>query len=268
MGKRVSAWELLVPDYFQNKDIADRWIRCGRVYIGNERMRYASQRVAPDADIRIKNYGRKYVGRGGEKLEGALASLNVQVRDAVVLDAGACTGGFTDCLLTHGAKLVYAVEAGTGQLHGRLRNDIRVVNLEHHNIGDPKLLSLSPTPSTAAVDLSYVSLRYAIPEIVDILHGDGTLVCLVKPLFEIQDATARRTGIIDNDVRYVEVLRGLASFVRGEGYRLFGVARSIIDGSGGTREFFIGLDAGKTVRHEPLRENTIDAVIDAAVFGP
>ena len=126
----------------------------------------------------------------------------------VCIDAGACTGGFTDCFLKHGAALVYAVEVGFGQLAGSLRQDPRVVNLERTNISDDRLLSLDPTPDLASVDLSYLSLRKGVPAFSRVMHGRGELLCLVKPLFETEDMEARRTGILSPDA-YLPTLRGL-----------------------------------------------------------
>lgn len=132
----------------------------------------------------------RYVGKGGYKLEGAIRDFGIAVEGRVCIDAGACTGGFTDCLVKHGAALVYAVEAGFGQLAGSLSQDARVVNLERTNLGDEKLLSLNPVPTLGSVDLSYLSLVKAVPQFRAVMHDQGELMCLVKPLFE---TTIRRT---------------------------------------------------------------------------
>lgn len=203
-----------------------------------------------------------YAGKGALKLGHALDAFSIDLKGRVCVDAGASTGGFTDCLVRRGAALVYAVDTGFGQLAGYLRQDERVVNLERTNIGDSALKDLSPRPTLGTVDLSYLSLTKAVPQFADILHGEGELVCLVKPLFEIDDPEARRTGIVPDDA-YLPLLTGLVRYMNSlNGVRALGVTHSPVTGNNGTREFFmhLGLGVGEGPNEAVLEDEAAVAV--------
>ncbi|NLD52806.1 MAG: TlyA family RNA methyltransferase [Clostridiales bacterium] len=219
-------------------------IMSGRVYINRQRAA-AGQLVATDAPLHVRGFEERYVAKGGYKLEGALAEFSIDVSGRVCLDAGASTGGFTDCLLKHGAHTVYAVDVGYGQLMGSLRQDVRVINMERVNISDERLLSLSPTPSIGTCDLSYLSLRQGVPHFRDILHSRGDLICLVKPLFETRDMQARRTGILQ-DAQYAPLLQALVDDINQlQGCRVMQLINSPITGNAATLEFFMHVALGK-----------------------
>ena len=211
----------------------------GKVYINGERMSNSGVRVPTDAHVEIKGYDRRYGGKGGYKLEGALRDFGLEVTGRIALDAGASTGGFTDCLLRHGAALVYSVDVGYGQLAGSLRADSRVRNLEKTNIGDLFPASLVPRPDFSVADLSYLSLRTAIPIISPLVLPDSSMLFLVKPLFETSDSEARRSGHIRDDDEYVTILADLCEFVADAGLHVAGVTSSGITGGSGTVEFFL-----------------------------
>ena len=192
-----------------------------------------------DAALHARGQALPYVAKGGLKLEGAIHDFGINVSGRVCIDAGASTGGFTHCLVKAGAALVYAVDVGFGQLMGSLRQDPHVVNLEKTNISDEKLLTLDPRPTLGSVDLSYLSLRKGIPAFAAVLHNTGELMCLVKPLFEVEDAQARRTGILP-DSAYEPILNDLISDVNALPYaRAVNVTHSPVTGNTGTREFFL-----------------------------
>ena len=227
------------------KDIqeADRLIMSGLVYVKGQRAK-AGQLVKPGDQISVRGLGDKFVSKGGLKLEGALNAFHLSPAGQVCIDAGASTGGFTDCLIKYGASLIYAVDAGYGQLMGRLRQDARVVNLERTNIADGSLLALDPRPTLATCDLSYLSLRTGIPHFIALLHGQGELLCLVKPLFETDDLNARRSGRLDS-AAYAPVLRDLISCVnRMDKACVTALTHSPITGNAGSREFFIRVTLG------------------------
>ena len=186
-----------------------------------------------------------FVSKGGLKLSGAIRDFGIDVTGRVCIDAGASTGGFTDCLVKSGAALVYAVDVGFGQLMGSLRQDPHVVNLEKTNISDEKLLSLDPKPTLGSVDLSYLSLRKGIPAFAAILKEEGELMCLVKPLFETEDAAARRSGVLPDDA-YEGVLNDLIRDVNALPYaQAVNVTHSPVTGNAGTREFFLHVRLGR-----------------------
>lgn len=264
MAKKVPLWELLVDrGYFDDRKTAEGWVLAGKVIVGSDRIDKPGQAVREDVEVVVKGIEQKYVSKGGLKLEGALADFGVNVTGAVAIDAGASTGGFTDCLLQHGAAKVYAVDVGYGRLAGKIATDPRVVAMEKVNISDPTLLDLDPQPALATVDLSYLSLRKAIPIFADIMHGHGDLICLVKPLFEVENSSIRRTGKIDDPSIYRELLSDLAKFLDEQGYRLTGITHSHVTGNKGAREFFIML--GLDPDGERLARDQVGARIDRAV---
>lgn len=265
MARSLPAWQRLVEEgFFATRGDAERWILSGKVYVDEQPVTTAGQAIRRDASLTVRGHGMRYAAKGGLKLEHALRAFAIDVTGRVCIDAGASTGGFTDCLVQHGAATVYAVDVGFGQLMGSLRSHPAVVNLERTNIGDSSLLALEPRPTLGTVDLSYLSLRKAVPQFAEILHHRGELVCLVKPLFEIDDAQARRTGIIGQDT-YAPLLEDLANgFIR-EGYPVLGITNSPVTGNQGTLEFFIhlGLDAQDEAPEMNLRE-AIHAAVEAA----
>ncbi len=206
-GKQLLYQRLYELGLAESPKEAQALMMTGKVLV-NDQPAKAGMRVGPDDAIRIKGVQMPYLAKGGLKLAGALAAFDASPMGQVCLDAGASAGGFTDCLIKQGAAKVYAVDVGFGQLLGSLRQHPRVVNLERTNLSAPELLTLSPRPSFATCDLSYLSLREAVPIYRAILHGSGTLLA-VKPLFEVDDALARRTGEIA-DSAYAPLLRDLA----------------------------------------------------------
>lgn len=244
MKKVPAIQRLLAEGFFDSPDAALPYLLGGAVYCGGVPVRTGGQRIALDAPLTVRGLDEKYVGKGGYKLEGALKDFGVLVEGRCCVDAGACTGGFTDCLVKHGAGLVYAVEAGFGQLAGSLAQNPRVVNLERTNLGDEKLLSLSPAPTLGTADLSYLSLVKAVPQFRAIMQGRGELICLVKPLFEIDDPQARRTGTLREEDYAPLLLELISTLGAQEGTTVLDVTHSPITGTGGTVEFFLLLGFG------------------------
>lgn len=258
--KQKLALRLVEMGACPNEKEAAARIMAGEVYVNGQRARNGAVVKQEDA-VTLKGT-LPYASKGGFKLSGALDDFGVDVAGRVCVDAGASTGGFTDCLTQRGARLVYAVDVGFGQLMGRLRQDERVVNLEKTNVSDEKLLSLSPRPDLGTVDVSYLSLRRAIPYFAAILHGQGELCCLVKPLFEIDDAEARRTGIIA-DGQYAPLLFDLIRDVNAmPGCAVQGVTHSSVTGNAGTREFFLHVLLGREC--PPVAEESVLAAVERA----
>ncbi len=265
--KKEPLWKILVDrNIFEDKKTATSWIMMGNVLVNGQRVDKAGDKVAQDAKIIVKGLEQKYVSRGGYKLEGALNDFQLDIAGKIAIDSGASTGGFTDCLLQHGALKVYSVDVGYGQLVGKLRSDSRVVNMERMNIGDVKAEELDPQPNIASVDLSYLSLKKAIPIFRRLLIDDGEMLCLVKPLFEIHDSTACRNGRIESAADFRTILQELVDYTTGIGLTTLGVTNSPITGNNGTREFFmhISIDPHATVPDDPgiQIEHAIEKVME------
>jgi 23S rRNA (cytidine1920-2'-O)/16S rRNA (cytidine1409-2'-O)-methyltransferase len=183
MKKKAAIIDRLLDErWFDDEKEAAAWIMERKGLVKDKPVLTPKEQVPFEAVIRLKNeYKRRYVNKGGLKLEGALQRLNISVEGTTALDCGASTGGFTDCLIQKGASRVYAVDAGFGQLAGRLRIEPRVVNLEKTNLGDRALLNLEPKPELITLDLSYLSLRKALPLCEGILNGEGRLSVSSSP---------------------------------------------------------------------------------------
>ena len=153
MKKATAMERLLREGFFETKEAALPYLMSGAVYCGGVKVLNGGQKVDMALPMNVRGRNERYVGKGGYKLEGALADFGISAEGRVCIDAGACTGGFTDCLVQHGAALVYAVEVGFGQLAGSLNQNPRVVNLEKTNLGDEKLLTLDPKPDLGSMDL-------------------------------------------------------------------------------------------------------------------
>lgn len=189
-----------------------------------------------DADVRVTPAPR-YVGRGGEKLDAALAAFGLDVRGLVALDVGASTGGFTDCLLQHGAARVYAVDVGRGQLASRLAADPRVVAMERTNARRPFPL---PEPVDLLVaDVSFISLRLVLPPSVAHLGPGAWVLALVKPQFEVPSALVGAGGVVRDPSVWAQAVGGFCVWSIGQGLQLVGVRPSVLQGDKGNQEFFV-----------------------------
>ena len=175
---------LLARELADSITVARALVMTGKVLVDDVVVTKPGTRVPEHASVRVRGAARDHASRAGQKLEAALARFEIDVTDRVVLDAGASAGGFTDCLLRHGARRVYAVDVGYGQMDGRLAGDDRVVCLERTNISDLRPETFDAAPELCTVDLSYLSLRKSVPILSKILAPSVPLVCLVKPPYE------------------------------------------------------------------------------------
>ncbi len=250
--KRPLAVLLTERGIFDTEDEARRWVMSGQVLANGQRIDKPGMLVPGDAVLHVLGRHR-YASRGGYKLEAALAHFDVTVAGRVALDSGASTGGFTDCLLQHGAALVYAVEAGHGQLLGRLRADPRVRNLERTNLSDLISTALDPPPTLITLDLSYLSLTKALPIATSILAPEGEVLALFKPLFEVDSATARRSGRVEDPALLVEALRRVLKAGAEAGLVPLGIAKLALRPRHGVVEFFVYL--ARNTSHPPWDYN-------------
>ena len=245
--RRPLAALLVERGIFATQDEAQRWIMAGQVLVDGRRVDKPGTPVPRDAALRVRGRHR-YVSRGGYKLEAALDHFGVPVAERVALDCGAAAGGFTDCLLQRGAALVYAVEVGYGQLAGRLRLDPRVRNLERTNLGAIGPGTLDPPPVLVTLDLSYLSLRAAVPRAASLLAPlPGDVLALLKPLFEVEDPAAGRTGRVGDPALLVDALQRVLAAGTAAGLAPLGAARLALRPRHGTGEFFVhfGRDTGR-----------------------
>jgi 23S rRNA (cytidine1920-2'-O)/16S rRNA (cytidine1409-2'-O)-methyltransferase len=214
-------------------------IVCGEIRVDGETVRSPGRMVAPEARLEHRPQ-RRFVSRGGNKLDGVLSRWQLEVAGLSLIDAGASTGGFTDCLLQRGARAVIAVERGYNQLDFRLRRDPRVTVFERTNLMDLATADLPHAVDAAVADLSLRSLRAAAAHLLTLAPG-GWLVALVKPQYERRRPPGGKAGVVCDAGETLRTLRGLASDLEGEGLRIARAAPSPIAGAGGNREFFFQL---------------------------
>jgi 23S rRNA (cytidine1920-2'-O)/16S rRNA (cytidine1409-2'-O)-methyltransferase len=221
---------------------AQALILAGRVVVDDHRVDKPGTRVDPGALIRIKGSDHPYVSRGGVKLQGALEEFSLEVRGLVALDVGASTGGFCDCLLQHGAERVYALDVGRGQLHNKLLGDPRVVSIEGQNIRELKAGALDEKVDLAVMDLSFISLRLALPQLLPHLKPGGRILALVKPQFEVGRGRVGKGGIVRDEKLREEAVEGIARFAESLGLKVEGRTESRLPGADGNVEYFLLLD--------------------------
>jgi 23S rRNA (cytidine1920-2'-O)/16S rRNA (cytidine1409-2'-O)-methyltransferase len=239
-------------------------IRAGRVVVGGSLAMKAATLVRPDEPIALTGAPRRYVSRGGEKLEAALDRFGIDVNGVRALDAGASTGGFTDCLLSSGAAHVIAVDVGYGQLDWRLREDPRVTVLERINLRGLEPGSLPYAPGLIAADLSFISLRLVLPALVRCASPQAIFVLLVKPQFEAGKEEVSEGGVVRDPEVWRRVLSDVAEACRREGLEVVAAMASPLVGPAGNVEFFLHARGAEAALNEGSGPD-VDAAIDEAL---
>jgi 23S rRNA (cytidine1920-2'-O)/16S rRNA (cytidine1409-2'-O)-methyltransferase len=225
----------------ESRERAKRAVLAGQVRINHQSAHKPSDTVKPGDELTL-DAGEKYVSRGGHKLEHALRFFQLDVTGLTALDLGASTGGFTDCLLQHGAARLFAVDVGRGQLAWKLRQDPRVIVMEKTNARQLTAAQMPPAfvpADLAVIDCSFISLRNILPAAIDLLRPDGKIIALIKPQFEAGKAEADKgRGVIRDPSVHERVLNELREFVRAQpGLRWQGVVESPLLGPAGNKEF-------------------------------
>jgi 23S rRNA (cytidine1920-2'-O)/16S rRNA (cytidine1409-2'-O)-methyltransferase len=218
---------------------AQALVMAGIVLADERRVEKPSAKVSKTAEIRLKGSSpeSRYVGRGGLKLEAALRQFGLDVTGFVCLDVGSSTGGFTDCLLQHGAAKVVAVDAGTNQIAWALRNDDRVDVRERTNARNLKPEDFDSIFDIAVVDVAFISVTKILPALVPLVRAGGDLVVLVKPQFEVGRGEVGKGGIVREREKQERVVKEVDEFCRGLGLKTVGIIESPILGTEGNKEF-------------------------------
>jgi 23S rRNA (cytidine1920-2'-O)/16S rRNA (cytidine1409-2'-O)-methyltransferase len=244
----------------ESRSQAQRLVMAGQVRVEGQVVLKPATMVPGDANITV-DQGPPYVSRGGEKLEGALVAFDMLHLDGrICVDVGASTGGFTDCLLQHGAGKVYAVDVGYGELHWKLRNDPRVVVMERTNARN---LEGFPEPIVlVTVDASFISLRLLLPVIRGWLEKNGgEVIALIKPQFEAgRQEASRGDGVIQDPLIHRRVLAEVLASARDQGFGILGLVRSPLKGPKGNIEFLVHLKS--PLDEQKLSEEEIGSMID------
>lgn len=220
-----------------SRENAKHMIAEGNVKVNGTVAKKPSKTFATDVDIYAKT--EKYVGRGAYKLEKAINLFNIDVSNKMFMDCGASTGGFTDCLLTYGAKHVWAVDVGSLQLADKLKNDCRVTSIENTNIRYIEQLDWMKSVDGVVIDVSFISLTLILKRLFEVLPNNAFYVALIKPQFEAGRDALNKHGIVKNVKDHVAVLKKITNFVSENGYIINGLTVSPIKGGDGNSEYLI-----------------------------
>lgn len=213
----------------------------GQIYVNKQISDKPGTSISTDVQIEIMGEGCPYVSKGGLKLEKALQEFGLNLTGAIAMDIGASTGGFTDCMLQHGACKVYAVDVGYGQLDWKLRNDQRVINMEKVNIRHLDPMSIPDQMDLISIDVSFISLQLVLPVAVGLMAQNGDLICLVKPQFEAGREQVGKNGIIRDPKIHLEVLGKVQRYAVAAGLQPKALTFSPRTGAKGNIEYLIWL---------------------------
>lgn len=262
MKKRIDVL-LVEKGFFTSREKAKRSIMAGLVFVEQEKVMKPGELVDSTKTITVKGQECPYVSRGGYKLEKALNEFNIDLKDKIVLDIGASTGGFTDCALQHGAKLVYALDVGYNQLDWKMRSHKQVITIERCNFryATPDLFTKG-TPEFACIDVSFISLRLILPVLKIILIDNGEVVALIKPQFEAGKDEVGNKGIVRNKKIHIKVIKEIIEFSESIGYSVLALTYSPIKGTEGNIEFLIHLKKASNVSKKVDIEDIVNQAHD------
>lgn len=243
--------------YAPSREKAKAIIMAGQVYVNNQKVDKAGTEIKRDDKLEVRGSTLKYVSRGGLKLEKAMQCFPITLQDKVCMDVGASTGGFTDCMLQNGAKKVYSIDVGYGQLAWKLRTDERVVNLERTNFRYATREQVPDEIDFSSVDVSFISLYHILPVLNSLLANNGEAVCLIKPQFEAGKEKVGKKGVVRDLNVHLEVVKKIISLAVENGFSVLGLQFSPIKGPEGNIEYLIYLKKSD----EPIIDESVQPEI-------
>lgn len=241
--------------YASSREKAKAVIMAGQVYVNNQKVDKAGTQISPDDKLEVRGNSLKYVSRGGLKLEKAMKEFPITLEGKICMDVGASTGGFTDCMLQNGAKKVYSIDVGYGQLAWKLRTDERVVNLERTNFRYVTKEQVPDLIDFSSVDVSFISLKHILPVLNTLLCDSGQAVCLIKPQFEAGRDKVGKKGVVRDLAVHLEVVQRIINLALENGFSVKGLQFSPIKGPEGNIEYLIYLNKAS----EPYVDEGVDA---------
>ena len=246
--------------YAETRSKAQAIIMSGNVYVNGQKADKPGMSFEETVDIEVRGAVCPYVSRGGLKLEKALRDFGVKPDGFVCSDSGASTGGFTDCLLQQGAKKVFAIDVGYGQLDWKIRSDERVVVMERTNIRYVTPEDLGEPLDLSVIDVSFISLKIVLPTIKSLLKPTGQVLCLIKPQFEAGKDKVGKKGVVRDPQIHENVVRTISEFANSQKFAVLGLEHSPVKGPEGNIEFLGHLTLADAVGIEP---DTADVVAQA-----
>ena len=230
---------LVREGFFPSREKARSAIMAGLVYVNEQRLDKAGTQVPSDIQVEVRGNTLRYVSRGGLKLEKAIAAFQIDLREKIILDVGASTGGFTDCALQHGARLVYAVDVGYGQLAWSLRTDSRVISLERTNIRYLEAEKFTDIPNFATIDVSFISLSKILTKVGQLTATNAEGIALIKPQFEAGPERVGKKGVVRDAAVHIDVILNVLSAVKDLGWDVLGLDFSPVRGPEGNIEYLL-----------------------------
>lgn len=244
-----------------SREKAKTVIMSGDVFVNGQREDKAGTMFDPEkVKIEVRGEKLKYVSRGGLKLEKAMSSFGLTLTDCICMDIGASTGGFTDCMLQNGAKKVFSIDVGHGQLAWSLRNDERVVCMEKTNFRYVTPEDIGCQPDFASVDVSFISLTKILEPAINILREHAQMVCLIKPQFEAGREEVGKKGVVRDKKVHISVIEKVIEYAKSIGFSILDLDFSPIKGPEGNIEYLLYIEKGEASG----KEIDIDAVVDKA----
>lgn len=225
--------------FAESREKAKAIIMAGDIYVDNQKADKCGQSYDENAEIEFRGKAPKYVSRGGLKLEKAIEAFDLNLKDKITMDIGASTGGFTDCMLQNGAKKVYSIDVGYGQLAWKLRNDSRVINLERTNMRKVTENEVPDKIDFFSIDVSFISLTLLLPVARNLLNDNAEAVCLIKPQFEAGREKVGKKGVVRDPAVHIEVVEKIYNYCLSNGYSVLNLDYSPIKGPEGNIEYLI-----------------------------
>ena len=252
---------LTEKNFFDSRARAKTMIMMGKILVNGQKIDKAGSLVSRDAEIRILGEEMPFVSRGGFKLDKAVKFFGLDLNGKIAADIGASTGGFTDCMLQNGAKKIYAVDVGYGQLAWKLRQDERVVNLERTNIRNVTEKEIPELLDFVSIDVAFISLEKVLPVVFNLLKDGGEIVALIKPQFEAGRENVGKKGVVKDKKIHEEVIRRILNFAKEIGFEIRGLDFSPVKGPEGNIEYLAYL-AKSLHRVEYSIEEKITATVE------
>ena len=246
--------------FAETREKAKAMIMAGSVYLNGQKALKGGVNIKETDVIEVRGAVNPFVSRGGLKLDKAMKSFGLDLTDCICMDIGASTGGFTDCMLTNGAKKVFAIDVGYGQLAWKLRCDERVVNLERTNFRYVTREQVPDEIDFASVDVSFISLKLILPVMHTLLKDGGRSVCLIKPQFEAGKENIGKKGVVRDKSVHADVVRNITDFAAENGFKVLGVNFSPIKGPEGNIEYLMHIE--KTDNGEMLWEGSVEELVE------
>ena len=225
--------------FAESREKAKALIMAGQVYVNNQKALKSGDTVKEGDCLEVRGDKLPFVSRGGLKLQKAVDVFGVTLENCICMDIGASTGGFSDCMLQHGAKKVYAIDVGYGQLAWKLREDNRVVNMERTNFRYVTHEQIPETIDFASVDVSFISLRLILPVMRTLLKDDGRAVCLIKPQFEAGRENVGKKVVVRDQSVHVQVVSDIVQFLLDTGFSVLSLDYSPVKGPQGNIEYLV-----------------------------